>query len=147
MSYKVIQLTNTNIGAVAVNKMMPFGKVTRKLNCKNYDSIPFTIETSGANVVVINECGYYKVTYSASVISSDNGLITMNLLVNGANVYSVSETASATANNVNLTLPYEIRVLPNQLQNANSVPVDIQIQLSGTAITGGTANIIIEKVY
>lgn len=147
MSYKVIQLTNTNLGAVAVNEMLPFGKVTRKLNCKNYDSIPFTIETSGANVVIVNECGYYKITYNASLLTSNDGLYTLNLLVNGVNVYSVSETASATANYVNLTLPYEIRVLPNQLQNQNSVPVDIQVQLQGTAITGGTSNILIEKMY
>jgi hypothetical protein len=146
-NYRVLQMTNTNIGAVAVNELMPFGIITRRINrnvCTDTDT--FSISTTGANLITVNECGNYDVVYSVSAVASAAGIITMNLLVNGVNTYAVSETA-AVGDTINLTLPYQIRVLPNSCSTPNNNPVNIQIELTGVAITGGTSNIIVKRVY
>ena len=146
-NYRVLQMTNTNVGAVAVNGLMPFGIITRRVN-RNVcaDTPTFSISTTGTNIITVNECGNYGVNYSVNAVASAAGIVTMNLLVNGTNVYSVSATAVAGAT-VNLTLPYQIRVLPNSCSTPNNNPVNIQVQLTGVAITGGTSNIIVERVY
>lgn len=146
-NYRVLQMTNTSVGAVAVNEFMPFGVITRRVN-RNVDTeIPtFSISSTGTNIITVNECGNYDVTYSVSAVASAAGIITMNLLINGANVYAVSETASS-GDTINLTLPYQIRVLPNSCSTPNNNPVNIQIELTGVAITGGTSNIVVERVY
>jgi hypothetical protein len=140
-------MTNTNIGAVAVNGLLPFGIITRRITrtvCE--DGPTFTISTTGTNTISVNECGNYDVTYSTSAVASAAGIVTFNLLINGENVYAVSETV-ALGDTVNLTLPYQIRVLPNSNSVPNNNPVNIQVELTGVAITGGTSNIIIERVY
>lgn len=146
-NYRILQMTNTDIGAVAVNELMPFGIITRRIN-KNIctDVSTFSISSTGTNILTVNECGNYTVTYSASVVASAAGIVTMNLLVNGTNVYSVSETA-AVGDTINLTLPYQIRVLPNSCSTPNNNPVNIQVQLTGVGITDGNSNIIVERVY
>ena len=146
-NYRVLQMTNTTVGAVAVNGLMPFGIITRRVNrnvCTDIDT--FSISTTGANIITVNECGNYDVTYSVSAVASAAGIVTFNLLVNGTNVYSVSETA-ASGDTINLTVPYQIRVLPNSCSTPNNNPVNIQIELTGVAITGGTSNIIVERVH
>ena len=148
-SYRVIQLTNTNIGAVAVTNLMPLGTVTRRVNkarCGCDDNPTFSLATTGTNLVTVNECGNYRVSYSLNGVASAAGIMTVTLQVNGTNVYSVSATAAA-GNTVNLTLPYEIRVLPNCASNPNNNPVNISIQLNGVGITGGSSNLLVERVY
>lgn len=148
-SYRVIQLTNTNIGAVSVTNLLPLGIVTRrvnKTNCGNGDAATFTLTTTGTNTVTINECGNYRITYSLSGVASAAGIMGVALQVNGVNVYNVDATAAA-GDTINLTLPYEIRVLPNCVSNTNNTPANISIQLTGIGITGGTSNLLVERVY
>lgn len=145
-TYKVIQLTNKSVGAQSVDTLLPLGSITRKINCKNYDSTPFTVSSTGANTITINEAGYYKVTYNISATAVADGLVGINLIVNDNVIYSVTGSV-ATGNTVNLTLPYEIRVCPNSECNPYNIPVNIQFQLVTTAISGGTSNALVEKVY
>lgn len=147
-SYRVIQLTNTNIGAVAVTNLLPLGIVTRRVNRRNCgcDAPTFSLATSGTDIVTINECGNYRISYSLNGVASGAGIMTATLQVNGVDVYSVSATAAAGAT-INLTLPYEIRVLPNCTSNPNNNPVNITLQLNGVGITGGSSNLLVERVY
>lgn len=145
-SYKMIQMTNNNVGAVAANGYMPFGVVTRKIANGQNCPTPFYVTTSGADIIELTEPGYYRVTYSASVIAGAAGIIGLTLVTEGNDVYTVSETAAA-GDTVNLTLPYEVRVFTNCDSVPTNCPLAVQIQLGDAAITGGTANIIIEKVY
>lgn len=145
-TYKVIQLTNKALGAQAVNTYLPLGTITRKINCKNYQSVPFSVGNSNNNIVAINEPGYYKVTYNASLVAAAAGIVTINLVNNGDVIYSVSAIATE-GGTVPLSLTYEIRLCPNSECNPYNLPVNVQMQLVTTAITDGTSNIIIEKVY
>ena len=145
-TYRVIQLTNNDIGSQAINTYLPLGNITRKINCKDFNSVPFTVTNSGANTVTINDAGYYRVVYSVSAVAAADGVIGLNLIVNNNVIYTVSATATS-GSTINLTLPYEIRVCPNSACNPYNVPANIQIQLVTTAISGGTSNILVEKVY
>lgn len=147
-NFRIIQLTNTSIGEVSEDTYMPLGEITRRINGKCADNVKRTFSTSsaGINVVTINECGYYKVTYSASIVASAAGIVTLSLQVNSSTVYSVSATA-AEGETVNLTLPFEIRLSPNCQGVTNNIPVNIQVLLSGVGLTSGNSNLIIERNY
>lgn len=148
-SYRVMQLTNTNIGAVAVTNLLPLGVVTRRINRRNCgcgDNPTFSLSTVGTNIVTVNECGNYRISYSLSGVAAAAGLLSVALQINGSTVYTVSATAAA-GNTINLTLPYEIRVLPNCDSVPNNSPVNITLQLTGVGITGGTSNLLVERVY
>ena len=62
MNTKLIQITNTGIGAVAVDAYMPLGTITRKYgmgcNCPTY-----TTANSNIDTITINDEGYYDITY------------------------------------------------------------------------------------
>jgi hypothetical protein len=143
--YKLIQTTNQNLGAVAVNDYMPFGNITRRLNASTCNCDTFNITSTGSNILYLNEPGYYKVTYSANLVAGAVGDLTTALVVNGTNVYQVLATA-AEGDTYNVTLPYVIRVCPNSCANPANCPVSVQIQLLEVAITGGSANLIVEKI-
>lgn len=144
--FRIIQLTNTSVGAVSVDTYMPLGIITRRINpnCPNINNRTFTVSSTGTNIVTINECGYYKVLYSASVVAGAAGIVTLSLQLNSSTVYTVSATAAA-GDTVNLTLPFEIRVLPNCQAVINNIPVNIQVLLSGVALTDGNTNLIVER--
>lgn len=142
--YRMVQLTNKNIGAVAVNALVPLGTVTRRVDCSNNISA-FTVTSSNTDTVTINEEGYYKVTYSISAIATTAGLATVTLVVNGLDTYTVGATATADGT-VNLTLPYEVRVFRRCNNVATNNPMTIQIK-SGADLTSAVANIIVEKKY
>lgn len=144
--YRVLQLTNNAIGAVAVTNFMPLGVITRRVSRCEACVNTFTTSTTGTNVVSINECGNYNITYNASVIGAAAGVVIATLVVNGVNVYSTSATVAA-GSTVNLTLPYQIRVLPNCNANPVNLPANVQIQLNGVGITGGTSVLKVERVY
>lgn len=144
--YRVLQMTNNAIGAVAVTNFMPFGNITRKINRCECNVNTFDITTTGANIIGINESGNYNITYNASLIAAAAGVLIATLVVNGVNVYSSSVTAAA-GETVNLTLPYQIRVLPNCDAVPTNIPANVQIQLNGVGITGGTSVIKVERVY
>lgn len=142
-NYKVIELQNKNIGAVAAGSLLPLGNVTRRISDRTGSGVPFDITTSGADTVQLTRKGFYKVMYSATLTVGSAGLVTLTLLANDAEIYSVSETASA--GSVNLTLPKLIRVFDNCAANSTNCPVNLQIRLSGSAITGGTSNLIVDS--
>lgn len=143
--YKLIQLTNNTVGAVTVDSNMPLGVITRRLNSPSPDGGTFTVATTGANVIYLNEPGYYNIIYSLSAVATDAGIATVTLTSNGTSIYSVSETATADGT-VNLTLPVTIRVCPNSCGTPTNCPVGIQLLLGGVPVSSGTSNIIVEKV-
>lgn len=144
--YKQIQLTNLDIGDVAVNEFIPYGRVTRRINAPYNCCNTFSVTSSTDDTVVINDTGFYKITYSLTALAGAAGDVTISLVTNGSTVYSVTATAAAAAESVNLTLPYTIRVCPNCSSTPDNVPVSVQIQNTGVNLTGVSSNMIIEKL-
>lgn len=145
--YKVLQLTNQAIGTVAVGSLMPLGAITRRYGCRNNNgSSVFDVSTTGSNTVTLNEEGYYHLTYTASVIAGDAGDIIIDLLQNNIEVLSASQTVVADNDTANIMISFVIRVLPSCCSVENT-PVTIQLRLDETsvALTGGSSNLIIEK--
>ena len=146
-NYRVLQLTNKTIGAVATNEFMPYGIITRKICYGKTNGGTFSVTTTGADTIYLQEAGNYRISYSASLVAAAVGDVTISLIANGVNVYEVTETIAAVGDTVNLTLPYEVRVCPNSCAVPTNCPMSIQVQLNGVAITSGTSNILVEKVY
>ena len=143
MNTKLIQMTNNDIGAVAVGKLMPLGTITRRYGVGgNYPT--FTTANSNVDTITINDEGYYDITYSASVVSGGAGTLTLTLLINGASVYTTSVTA-VNGDTYNLTLPFTTRVYARCCNAPTNNPMNIQVELGGVAITDGVSNIQIEK--
>lgn len=143
-NYRILEMQNNNIGAVAVDGLMPFGIITRRTSCSTGHGVPFDVTTAGANTIVLTSKGYYKVMYNSSLTVGAAGAVTLTLLVDGAPVYSVTENAAG-AGAVNLTLIKEVRVFANCASAPTNCPANIQIQLTGTDVTGGTSNIIVDS--
>lgn len=147
MRYKLIQVTNPTITAVAVNANFPIGNITRRLTCNTKCCNTFTTSSSNADTITINESGYYKITYNASLIAEAVGEVSVALILNGTTqVYEVGETAAADNDVVNLNLPFVIRVFDNYNNLPTNCPITIQFKNTGVAVTGGSSNIIIEKI-
>jgi hypothetical protein len=149
--YKLIQLTNTNIGAILADNYMPLGLVTRKINSSDTCCPVFQVTSSNSDTVTINEPGFYKITYSATMTAGAAGNISLTLVANQSDVYTVTEEATAAEDIVNLTLVYILRVCPNSCSSPYNCPTTIQIKL-GDVATGitpspSTANLIIERIY
>jgi hypothetical protein len=145
-SYKQIQLTNSTVGDVAINAYMPLGRVTRRINAPFNCCNTFTISSSDADTVNLNDVGFYKITYSLTATAAAAGEVTIALVTNGTSIYTVSQAVVDETAGVNLTLPYTIRVCSNCSATPDNVPVSVQIQNTGIALTGATSNIIIEKI-
>jgi hypothetical protein len=145
-TYKQIQLTNKILPAVAVNSFLPLGTVTRRINAPQNCCNTFVVTSSTDDTVVINDAGFYKVTYSLTATAAAAGEATVALITNGTSVYSVTQAIVDETNAVNLTLVYTIRVCPNSCSNPDNVPVTVQLQNTGIALTGESANLIIEKI-
>lgn len=143
-NYRIIELQNNNIGAVAVNGFLPLGQVTRRISTSTGSGVPFEVTNSGADTVQLTCKGYYKVIYSASLTVSAAASVQVVLLANGVEVYNVTQTAGG-AGAVNLTLAKEVRVFSNCAANSTNCPVNLQLQLKGSAITGGTSNLIVDS--
>ena len=143
-NYRVIELQNNNIGAVAINGFMPLGRVTRRISTTTGSGVPFEISTSGADTVQITNKGYYNVLYSASLTVEAAGTVQVALIANGVELYNVTESAAG-AGAVNLTLSKVVRVFANCAANSTNCPVDLQIQLKGSAITGGTSTLRVDS--
>lgn len=139
---KLLQLTNSTIGAVAVNANMPLGKMTRRI--VNIPTCQQTIETSSTtdNIAVVNQAGIYRVTYTASVTVAAAGDIVLALNVNGNQVTSATVTAAA-AGTFPITLDYETRAFCNCPAVSSNLPAQIEIVNTGIALTGGNSNLII----
>ena len=142
---KMIQMTNNNIGVVNANGFIPFGNITRRIDCGSACSA-FTVSSSNTDTITINEEGYYEITYSISAVFTNAGVNSVKLVVNGADTYEVGETIGTATTAVNLTLPYVVRVFKKCDNVATNNPMTIQI-VANEAITSATANIIVEKIY
>lgn len=142
-TYKLIQITNNALGDVAVNQNVPLGTVTRRINAPYNCCNTFVLADSEQDTVVLNNPGFYIITYSLTATAAAAGEVTENLLVNGTSVYGVTQTIVDEANAVNLTLVYTVRVSPAASEAA---PTTIQIQNAGIALTGESSNLIIEKL-
>jgi hypothetical protein len=145
-SYKQIQLTNNTIGDVAANGFMPLGRITRRINAPFNCCNTFSVASSEADTVTLNDVGFYKVTYSLTATAAAAGEVTIALVTNGTSIYTVSQAIVDEASGVNLTIPYTIKVCSNCSATPDNVPVSVQIQNTGTALTGATSNLIIEKI-
>lgn len=144
--YKQIQLTNTTIGDIAVDSFIPYGRVTRRINAPFNSCSTFTVTSSTADTITINDPGFYKITYSLTASAAAAGDVSIALVTNGTTIYSVSQNLVDETGTVNLTLPYTIRVCPNCSSTPDNIPVNVQIQNTGIALTGVSGNMIIEKV-
>lgn len=142
-TYKLIQLTNNDIGDVAVNAFLPYGRVTRRINSPYNCCNTFNIASSTSDVVNINTPGFYKVTYSLTGMAAAAGDVEIALVTNGTQQYSVSQYVADAAGSVNLTLIYTIRVPSNAPEE---IPLGVQIQNTGIALTGVSSNLIIERI-
>lgn len=143
---KVLQLTNTNIPAVAANGYMPLGISTVKYPVETSNCQPvFTVTSSTSDTIAVNRGGTYRLDYSASLVASAAGAVTLAVLVNGVSKYAVSATAAAAADTVNLTVPLDIYLPCNCNAAPNNIPANIQIQNTGVALTSGTSNVIITR--
>ena len=140
---KLIQITNTDIGAVAVGAFMPLGTITRRYgvggNCPVY-----TTANSNVDTITINDEGYYDITYNANLVAGAAGTLTLGLLTNGTEVYDISETV-VNGDTYNMTVSFTVRVYAKQCNAPTNNPMNIQIELGGVAITGGNSNIQVEK--
>lgn len=143
-NYRVLEMHNSAIGAVAVGAFMPLGKVTRRISECAGSGVPFEITNSGADTIQLTSKGYYKVLYTASVVTGGAGTVTLQLMENGTAVASATATATA-AGTLNVVIAKEIRVFANCQSCPTNCPVDLQVLLSGTAITGGSSNIIVDS--
>lgn len=143
---KVLQLTNTNISAVAANGYMPLGIITVRYPTENVNCQPvFTVTSSTSDTIAVNKGGTYKLDYSASLMAAAAGTVTLAVLVNGVSKYTVSATAAAASDLINLTIPLDLYLPCNCNAAPNNIPANIQIQNTGVALTGGTSNVIITR--
>ena len=150
MTYKMIQVTNlptAPFGAVAIGGVIPLGVVTHKVGGCNCNQPTFTVTTSGANTVSINNTGLYRVTFDASVVATAAGDVTLNLVQNGTVIASATQTAVA-GETVNLSLTRIIAAYNTFGGVVPTIPANIQITNTGTtALTSGTSNLIVERIY
>lgn len=145
--YRLLQLTNNNIGAVAAATILPLGVTSRKIACQSTCTPTFEVTTTANNVAYINEPGYYKVTYEASLTAAAAGNVVVNLEANNAVVNTATVTAAA-AGTVGISIAFMLRVLNNCCNGATvNTPMVIQLRnASAIALTGGNSNLILEKV-
>ena len=147
MNYRMIQLTNKNIQAVAANTLMPLGSITRRVCPRTNCCQTFEVTTSGADTVNITEQGYYRVTYNVSAISAAAGLVSFSLNVGGTSVYIGSATAAAVGDTVNVTISFMVRAFGNCASLPVNLPLAIQVENTGAALTSAVSNIMIERAY
>ena len=145
-AYKLIQLTNEDIGDVAVDTAIPLGTVTRRLNAPAQCCNTFEVTNTTNDTVVLNGVGFYKITYSLTAQAAAAGVVTISLSVNNTSVYTVSQTIVDETTGVNLTFPFVIRVFPNSSSIQTNVPASVQLMNTGVALTGTSGNLIIEKL-
>lgn len=137
MDYKLLQITNTNIGARAVNSFLPFGSVTGRINCPYRLDGAISVTTSTSDTIVIGKAGHYLLTYNASVVAGAAGIVEIALIINGTEVYKASASAASGATVV-IPLTYKFKV--------KDIPTNVQVKLLTTAITDGQSNTIVERL-
>lgn len=142
MAYKAIQLSNNAIPVVAAGNLLPLGRITRHTNARACNQT-YVVGTTAADTVTITEPGVYRIMYSASLVPTATGQLTVSLLQNDEVL--TSETLQATTGvTLGVSFAYLARVYPNNGGRLN-VPATIQMQATVGAITSGISNLIIEK--
>jgi hypothetical protein len=122
---RILQLTNSAIGAIVANQNMPLGVTTVVYPFDTSSCYPtYTVTSSTADTLTINKSGTYNFIYNTSVVATDAGVVTFELKVNGVTKYTVSTTATA-GGTVNVSIPYEIYVPGNCASAPNNVPAYI----------------------
>lgn len=139
---KLIQLTNSSIGAVAVDANMPLGVADINCSCQNCPSA-FDVVSSNADVVRIGRSGYYCVKYFASVVAAAAGTLTLSLTVGGTEVYTFSQTA-VEGETVSIAFERYIYLANNCNVLPNALPAYVAFKLGGVALTSGVSTAIVE---
>lgn len=139
---RLIQLTNSSIGAVAIGTNVPLGIADINCSCQNCPSV-YDVVSSNADVIKVGKSGYYSVKYFASVVAAAAGTLTLSLTVNGTTVYTFSQTA---VEGETISIAFERCVYFANNCNAipNALPGYLAFALDGIAITGGVSTTIVE---
>lgn len=145
-NYRLLQLSNAEVGAVAANARIPLGIPTRQIKRSTTCTPTFEVTTSVNNAVYINEAGFYKITYQGFLTVAAAGNIVVQLLVGGVVAATATVTASG-AGTFPVTITFVVRALNNCCGNVSNLPMLIQLNNAGVAITGGTSTLIIERTY
>jgi hypothetical protein len=125
---KILQLTNSTIGAITTDSNMPLGVATVVYPFDTNNCFPtYTVQSSSSDTLVVNKPGTYNFIYSASVVADEVGNVTFAVKVNGVSKYSVSSTVATAGSTINLTIPFEIYVPCNCASVPNNVPAYIQV--------------------
>lgn len=147
MNYRLIQLTNKSVPTVSANALMPLGTITRRICPRTNCTQTFVVTTSGADTVSITEQGYYRVSYSVSAVAGAAGLVTLSLNLGGTSVYTAGATASAEGDTVNINLTYMVRAFGNCDTMPVNLPLTLQIENTGVALTSAVSDLLIERTY
>jgi hypothetical protein len=125
---RILQLTNSTIGAIATDGNMPLG-VTSVIYPFDISSCypTYTVASSTSDTLVINKSGTYNFIYNASVAAGEAGNVTLALKVNGVTKYEVTSTVAAVGSITNITIPFEIFVPCNCASVPNNVPAYVQV--------------------
>ena len=148
-NYKLIQLTNNNIGSIAANSYLPVGLITRRINASTSNCSTFQVASSTSDTIYLNEPGSYKITYTGSFSAGATGSFAISLVANNSTVFTAQETVAAADDYVNLDFSYVVRVCPNCCSAPATCPMSIQLQVGDVATSAteiSTANLIIEKI-
>lgn len=147
-SYRMLQMTNTNIGAVGTSVPIPLGNITREISRASDSTIP-TFETSidgNNNTVVLREPGFYKINYTGYHAASNNTTVGTRLLVNGVSALFAVQTSPTAGAQMPVVINFVIRAIGSNQNVASNLPMKIQIVNTSTPLTGGTGNLIIERI-
>jgi hypothetical protein len=111
MNTRLIQMTNSNIGVIAVGALMPLGTITRRFGVGG-NNPTYTTSNSNVDTITINDEGYYDIVYNTSVVATAAGTMGFSLLANGDEIYEVTQTVSA-GDTFSFTLPLQLEYMQN----------------------------------
>lgn len=143
--YRLLQLTNSNIGAVAADAMIPVGIMTRQITQGSKCQPTFAVTTSANDALYINEAGFYRITYNAYVTVAAAGTIEVELQINGVTMQTAEVTVAA-AGTYLVSFVFVTRAYCNCNDGPSNLPILIQLENTGIALTGGTSNLILERI-
>lgn len=141
---KLIQITNNAIGAVAAGGFMPLGRVTRLIDNRDGCCNTFNVASSTADIAEITKPGVYNVEFNGSLTTGAAGDLTLTLVGNGVDIYTITQTATQ-GGTANVHLEYDVRALANCAASGGNIPYNLQLRVGGVALTGGIGNTIITE--
>lgn len=144
--YRMIQLTNNAVPAVAASALVPLGTITRKVSPRGNCCPTFTVSYTGADTVEISEAGYYRVEYTLSGAAAAAGVAEIALLA-GGNVLTTASATAAEGDEVHLSLVFMVRAFRNCDALPSNLPLTIQIRNAGVGLTSAVGNMLIERAF